>query len=69
MKKIIVKITPEGEIEIEAEGFKGKSCVDATQFLEMIFDGKKNRKLKPEYYEVDYSQKNKQEGETWKSGW
>lgn len=39
-KKIKMKVTPEGEITITTEGFKGKECLAATAALEKAL-GKK----------------------------
>jgi hypothetical protein len=33
-EEIIVNIGPDGEIGIDAQGFKGKGCTEATEFLE-----------------------------------
>lgn len=53
MKKdevINVSILPDGTIEIDAVGFKGASCAEATKFLEQALgmDTSKRRK-KPEF--------------------
>jgi len=33
-EEIVVNIGPEGETTIDAQGFKGKTCAEATEFLE-----------------------------------
>lgn len=49
MKSIEVTISPEGDINIEAIGYRGKSCEEATRHLEMALGQVQERKLKPEY--------------------
>ena len=44
MKKIIVTISPEGKISVEAEGYAGNSCVEATRFLKSRELSRKNRR-------------------------
>lgn len=51
MKEVVVTVTPDGRIEMEAVGFKGKSCVDATEWLEKLLGETKERKFRPEYYQ------------------
>ena len=49
-KQIIVTISPDGAIKLDAQGYKGKSCADATKFLEKLMSGSKSTK-KPEFYQ------------------
>lgn len=51
MQKIIVKIPPDGTITVEAEGYAGNSCEDATKFLKKL-GAVTGETLKPEYYET-----------------
>ena len=51
MKKyVLLHVSPEGETHVEAEGFKGKSCKDATKFLTDILGDVKDTKKKTEWY-------------------
>jgi hypothetical protein len=50
LKKIIVKLTSDGLIHIEAEGYQGNSCEEATRFLQQLGTVTGDEK-KPEYYE------------------
>jgi len=50
MRKIIVKLTPDGLIQVEAEGYTGTSCEEATKFLQQLGSVAGVEK-KPEYYE------------------
>ena len=36
MERITVKISPEGEIDVEVTGVKGKRCRDVTEFIEKL---------------------------------
>lgn len=50
--KYTVKVSKLGDVKIEAEGFTGTSCKDATEAMEMALAGKdSNTDYKPEYYE------------------
>ena len=49
-KEIIITVKPEGEIEIEAVGFKGNACEKATKAIEDAIGQVKGRKRKPEYH-------------------
>lgn len=48
-KQIIVRINKFGDTKIDAEGFAGTSCVEATQAIELALGGGGKRNLKPEY--------------------
>lgn len=50
-KKVVIKLGKDGSINVEAQGFKGSSCEDATKFLDQIFDEPTSRKPKSSYYE------------------
>ena len=43
-------ISPKGEIKVEAHGFDGLSCTDATKFLETALGRKTAEQFKPEYF-------------------
>ncbi len=53
-KVINVVIGLNGEVEISAEGYKGKSCLEASKFLEeaLGLTTDKRKKL-PEYYQEE----------------
>lgn len=52
-KKIIIRANEvTGEIKVETQGFKGKGCMKATQFLEEGLGGGKVTKSK-EFYETE----------------
>jgi hypothetical protein len=51
MKSTIeVIVSPAGEIQIDAVGFKGADCEKATRFLEEALGVVNNRVKKPEYH-------------------
>jgi hypothetical protein len=50
MKSITVEVSPEGEVKIEAAGFRGNSCEKATAALEQAMGLPGKRKHKPEYH-------------------
>lgn len=48
--KITISFSPEGTSKVEAHGFKGSSCQEATKFLEKAL-GAGTTQLKPEFYQ------------------
>ena len=59
-RKIHVRITPAGEITVEAEGFKGKGCEAATKAIEDALGKPGTRTRKPEFWRQENSAKNHQ---------
>lgn len=54
-KKTIVNVDEEGHIKIETHGFKGKGCVEETQFLKDLLGSETHRQLTPAYFMKDNS--------------
>lgn len=52
-KQLIVDISPTGSVKVEALGFNGVGCTDATQQIEIALGGAgpKVTKKKPEYFQ------------------
>lgn len=55
-RRIIVKVSPTGGITVEAEGFQGKGCTDATKAIEEALGSRIARTLKPEFVRQAASQ-------------
>jgi hypothetical protein len=51
-RKIHVRITPAGEITVEAEGFQGKGCEAATKAIEEALGKAGNRTRKPDFWRL-----------------
>ena len=51
MKTIEIIVTPTGDISIDAVGFKGADCEQATCFLEQALGANPRRVRKPEYHQ------------------
>ena len=53
-KEVIITIAADGTSNIEANGFLGKGCKDATKQLEMVLAGgdaaNKDQKPKPDFF-------------------
>ena len=49
---IEVMVSPTGEVVIEAVGFKGSDCEQATRFLEEALGTLQARSRKPEYHQA-----------------
>ena len=50
MKEIVIDISSDGEIRIETKGFKGKACLEESQFLKDILGKETFKRLTPAYY-------------------
>ena len=50
MKEIVIDISDDGEISIETKGFKGKVCIEETQFLKNLLGKETYKRLTPAYY-------------------
>jgi len=50
MSQIIVTFSPNGDTKIDAEGFTGKSCTDATKFLREGLGNALSEERKSEFY-------------------
>jgi hypothetical protein len=48
-RRILVRVSPTGDIQVEAEGFHGKGCEAATQAIEQTLGKRTSRTLKPEH--------------------
>lgn len=49
-EKIIVDVSPKGEVKIEAQNFKDAQCLKATKSLEDVLGKVQSRTKKPEAY-------------------
>lgn len=53
-KKIQIKLSPNGEIEMKTLGIKGKKCLDYIEILKKLVDVNiTNTELSQEYYETE----------------
>lgn len=53
-KSIVMEVAPDGQIKIEAVGFKGQGCEAATKALEQAMGTPGDRKKKtPDWYVVE----------------
>ena len=50
MKEIEIIIHPDGSVSVEAHGYEGPDCKEATRFIERALGNVQQRKHKPEYY-------------------
>jgi hypothetical protein len=48
-RRVLVKVSTTGEITVEAEGFRGKGCIDASKAIEEALGARTSRELKPEF--------------------
>lgn len=53
-KKLKIKLLPNGEIQMETQGVKGKKCLDYIDVLKKLVDVKiTDTQLSQEYYETE----------------
>ncbi len=53
-KTITVVVKPDGTVELSADGYKGKSCLEASKFLEEALGLQTgNRKKTPDFYATE----------------
>ena len=60
-RRIHVKISPTGEITVEAEGFKGNGCEAATKAIEEALGKPRERIRKPDFWRPPNRQSNLQQ--------
>jgi len=60
-RRIHVRVSPNGEIVVEAEGFQGKGCEAATKAIEEALGKTTARVRKPEYWRQAQQQLNRQQ--------
>jgi len=58
-KEIVIDIFDDGEVRIETKGFKGKACMEETEFLKKILGTETHKQLTPAYYENSKQHKKK----------
>jgi hypothetical protein len=59
-RKIHVRVSPFGEITVEAEGFHGKGCEAATKAIEDALGKPRERTRKPDFWRQNQRQQNQQ---------
>ena len=59
-RRILVKVSPAGEITVEAEGFHGKGCEAATKAIEDALGKPRERTRKPDFWRQSSRQQNQQ---------
>ena len=60
-RRILVRVSPAGEITVEADGFQGSGCEAATKAIENALGKSGGRTRKPAYWRQDQRQENKQQ--------
>lgn len=51
MKELTINIDADGNVAVEANNFKGKTCEEATKFLVDALGKKVDMKTKPEFFQ------------------
>ena len=50
MKEIVIDVSDDGEVRLETTGFKGKACLEESQFLKALLGEEILCQLTPAYY-------------------
>jgi hypothetical protein len=61
-RKILVRVSPFGEISVEAEGFQGKGCEAATKAIEDALGKTRERTRKPQFWRPQFLRNEQQLG-------
>lgn len=59
-RRILVKVSPAGEITVEADGFQGNGCEAATKAIEEALGKTTTRVRKPDFWRQSLRQENQQ---------
>ncbi len=59
-RRILVKVSPIGDISVEAEGFQGNGCEAATKAIEEALGKTTTRVRKPDFWRQSLRQENQQ---------
>lgn len=63
-KKMKIKLLPNGEIQMETIGIKGKKCLDYVEILKKLVDVRiEKTQLTQEYYETETEVQNSENNE------
>lgn len=58
-KQLKIKLLPNGEIQMQTVGVKGKKCLDYVEMLKMLADARiEKQELTSEYYEDEIAYNN-----------
>ena len=60
-RRIHVRVSPLGEITVEADGFLGKGCEAATKAIEEALGKPSARTRKPDFWRQNNQQQNRQQ--------
>jgi hypothetical protein len=61
-RKILVRVSPLGEISVEAEGFQGSGCEAATKAIEDALGKPRERTRKPQFWRRQFLRNEQQLG-------
>jgi hypothetical protein len=60
-RRILVRVTPAGEITVEADGFQGKGCEAATKAIEDALGQARKRTRKPDFWRRSNRRRSRQQ--------
>jgi len=60
-RRIHVRVSPNGDIAVEAQGYQGKGCEAATKAIEKALGTVRERTRKPDYWRQSQDHRNQQQ--------
>jgi len=60
-RRILVRVSPNGETSVEADGFQGKGCEAATKAIEDALGSPRERTRKPDFWRQSQHGQNQQQ--------
>ena len=60
-RRILVRVSPTGDITVEADGFQGNGCEAATKAIEDALGKRREHTRKPDYRKQSQGQQNQQQ--------
>jgi hypothetical protein len=62
LRKIEITVSPTGQTTVQTKGFTGKSCQDASRFLEQALGTRQAEERTAEFYQTEPARQSAQEG-------
>lgn len=53
LREFEITIGPDGSVELQVKGYKGKRCLEAVKMFEQIVGGVQSQRLTDEYYDPE----------------
>ena len=61
MSTIEIIVSPDGQPRVETKGFEGKTCQEASRFIEEALGRRQGERLTPEYFQHNHLSERRRE--------